>query len=46
MFACPFGRYQYKCLPFRATPVGDMFQHKTDEIFNDVPNILASQMTF
>ena len=38
-FACPFGRYCYKCLPFGTTPVGDMFQHKIDEIFKDMPNI-------
>ena len=25
-FSCPFGRYQYKCLPFRAVLAGDMFQ--------------------
>ena len=37
-FACLFGRYRYKHLPFRAVPVGDMFQHKIDEIFNDMPN--------
>ena len=24
-FVCPFGRYQYKCLPFRAAPAVDMF---------------------
>ena len=40
-FACPFGRYQYKCLPFRAAPAGDMFQCKIDEIFNDMPNIFG-----
>ena len=38
MFACPFGRCRYKCLPFRAAPVGNMFQCKIDEIFNDIPN--------
>ena len=38
---CPFGRYQYKCLPFRAVPVGDMFQCKINEIFNDMPNIFG-----
>ena len=38
-FACPFGRYRYKHLPFGAVLVGDMFQHKIDEIFNDIPNI-------
>ena len=40
-FACPFGRYQYKCLPFGAAPVGNMFQCKINEIFNDMPNILG-----
>ena len=40
-FACPFGRYQYKHLPFGAAPVGDMFQCKIDEIFNDMPNIFG-----
>ena len=37
-FACPFGWYQYKCLPFGAAPVGHMFQDKIDEIFSDLPN--------
>ena len=37
-FTCPFGRYQYKCLPFRAVPVGNMFQCKINEIFKDMPN--------
>ena len=27
-FACPFGWYQYKHLPFGAAPVGDMFSTK------------------
>ena len=40
-FAWPFGRYQYKCLLFRAVPVGDMFQHKINEIFNDMPNVFG-----
>ena len=41
-FACPFGRYCYQCLPFRAVPVGDMFQRKIDEIFNDTPNVFGT----
>ena len=41
MFACPFGRYQFKCLPFRAVPVGNMFQHKIDKIFNNMPNVFG-----
>ena len=38
-FACPFGQYQYKWLPFRAAPAGDLFQHKLDKIFSDMQNI-------
>ena len=37
-FACQFGRYRYKRLPFGAVPVGDMFRRKIDEIFKDLPN--------
>ena len=40
-FACPFGRYTYKHLPFRAVPAGNMFQCKIDEIFHDMPNVFA-----
>ena len=40
-FACPFGRYQYKCLLFGAVPVGNMFQCKIDKIFNDMPNVFG-----
>ena len=41
MFACPFGRYRYKHLPFRAAPAGDMGQCKIDETFNDIPNVFG-----
>ena len=41
MFACQFGRYRYKYLPFGAAPVGNMFQCKIDEIFNDIPNVFG-----
>ena len=41
IFACPFGRYRYKHLPFGAAPAGNMFQHKIDEIFNDMPNVFG-----
>ena len=41
MFACQFGRYRYKHLPFGAVPVGNMFQCKIDEIFNDIPNVFG-----
>ena len=45
MFMCPFGRYRYKCLLFRAVPVGYMFQHKKDEILTIYQTSVASQMT-
>ena len=41
IFACPLGRYRYKHLPFRAALAGDMFQHKIDKIFNDMPNVFG-----
>ena len=40
-FACLFGRYRYKWLPFGAVPAGDMFQCKIDEIFNDMQNVFG-----
>ena len=40
-FTCPFGRYWYKCLPFRPAPVGNTFQCKIDKIFNDMPNVFG-----
>ena len=40
-FTCPFGRYCYKCLLFGEAPVGNMFQRKIDEIFNDMPNVFG-----
>ena len=40
-FACPFGRYRYKHLLFRAELAGDMFQCKIDKIFNDMPNVFG-----
>ena len=40
-FACQFGRYRYKHLPFGAVLAGDMFQHKIDKIFNDMPNVFG-----
>ena len=41
MFVCPFGRCQYKWLLFGAAPAGDMFQHKINDIFNDMPNVFG-----
>ena len=40
-FACQFGRYRYKRLPFGAASTADMFQHKIDEIFKDLPNVFG-----
>ena len=40
-FSYPFGRYQYKHLPFRAVSAGDMFPCIIDEIFNDMPNVFG-----
>ena len=40
-FACPFGHYWYKHLPFGAAPVGNMFQCKIDEIFSNMPNVFG-----
>ena len=37
-FSCPFGRYLYIRLPFEAELVGDRFQKKRNELFNDIPN--------
>ena len=39
-FACPFGWYWYKHLPFGAVPASNMFQCKIDEIFSNMPNVL------
>ena len=41
MFACPFGRYLDKHLPFGAMPAGNMFQCKIDKIFNDMPKVFG-----
>ena len=40
-FAWQFGRYRYKHLPFGAMPVGNIFQCKINEIFNDIPNMFG-----
>ena len=41
MFACQFGRYRYKSLPFGASLAGDMFQIKCDKIFEELPNVFS-----
>ena len=40
-FACLFGRYRFKHLLFGAVPAGNMFKHKIDKIFNDMPNVFG-----
>ena len=40
-FACLFGRYRYKHLPFGAVQAWDIFQYKIDKIFNDVLNVFG-----
>ena len=40
-FASQFGRYRYKRVPFGVTPAGDLFQRKTDKIFEELPNIFG-----
>ena len=40
-FACLFGRYRCKWLPFRAVPAGNMFQCKIDDIFNNMSNVFG-----
>ena len=41
MFACHFGRYRYKRLPFGVEMAGGMFQRKIDEIHKDMPNVFG-----
>ena len=41
VFSCPFGRYQYTQLPFRAASVGDMFQKKIDVLFSGIANVFC-----
>ena len=41
-FVCPFGWYRYEHLLFGVLPADDMFQHKIDEIFNDMPNVFGT----
>ena len=38
---CSFGRYGYIRMPFGATPGGDMFQRRIDELFNDIPYVFG-----
>ena len=40
-FSCRFGSYHYKCLPFGAALVGNMFQRKINKIVNDISNVFG-----
>ena len=40
-FACQFGRYRYKRLPFGALLTGDIFQGNIDEIFKELPDVFG-----
>ena len=39
MFSCPFGRYRYIRLPFRAALLGHKFQGKIDELISGILNV-------
>ena len=36
-----FGRYRYNVMPFGATVAGDVFQHKLNECFGHIPNVIV-----
>ena len=36
-FNTPFGHFRFTHLPFRLTVSGDVFQHKLDAIYGDLP---------
>ena len=38
---CQFGRYRYKKQPFAAAPTNDIFQHKINEIYRNLPNVFG-----
>ena len=40
-FACQFGRCRCTSLPIGMVPVGNMFQCKIDEIFQNLPNVFG-----
>ena len=40
-FNTEFGRYRYTVLPFGATVAGDVFQHKLDECFGHISNVIV-----
>ena len=40
-FNTEFGRYRYTVMSFGATVAGDVFQHKLDECFAHIPNVIV-----
>ena len=40
-FITESGRYRYTVMPFWATVAGDVFQHKLDECFGHIPNVIV-----
>ena len=38
-FNSPFGRYRFKRLSFGVNISQDVFQHKLDEVFKNIPNV-------
>ena len=41
-FNTEFGRYRYTVMPFGATVAGDVFQHKLDNCFGHIPNVIVN----
>ena len=40
-FNIEFGQYKYTVMPFGATVAGDVFQHKLDQCFGQIPNVIV-----
>ena len=40
-FNTEFGCYRYTVMPFGATVAGDVFQHKLDQCFGHIPNVIV-----
>ena len=40
-FNTEFGRYRYTVMPFGATVAGNVFQHKPEECFGYIPNVIV-----
>ena len=40
-FNTDFGRYRYTVMPFGATMAGDVFQHKLDQYFGHIMNVIV-----